>query len=199
MRNQVHFGSFLAVAILLVCPCAGAQGTPDSSAANTQQAAQKTPAKPHKTWTDDDVSSLRTPADNYVREKEEQAAAAAAKRAEEVQAAKQQAAANSGAQNGAPSPLSNPKSVADADRMIAWEQRDLDSQQEAVERTKQEIAAAATPEERAQKQKALDHYIECVERIKQEKQGLEKNRSALQKKAKEKEQVESAGMQTDTP
>jgi len=197
MRNQAHFGTFLAVAILLVCPCAGAQGTPDSSA-GSQQATQKPTAKPHKTWTDDDVSSLRTPADNYVREKEEQATAAAAKQAEEAQAVKQ-AAANTSAQKATPSPLSNPKSPSDADRMIAWEQRDLDSQQEAVEQTKQELAAATTPEERAQKQKALDHYIDCVERIKQEKQGLEKDRSSLQKKAKEKEQVESAGLQTDTP
>jgi hypothetical protein len=178
MKNYGHIGTFLGAVFLLACSLAGAQGPPENSSA--AQAAQKPPAKSHKTWTDDDVKSLRTPGDNYVLEKESQAAAARTQ-AEAEQATKQSAAepANQRGKHG----LANPKSLDEADRMIAWEQRDLDAQQEAVDRTRKELAEAA-PEEKAHKQKVLEQYLENVENVRREKQALLKQKGELEKKAK---------------
>jgi hypothetical protein len=98
----------------------------------TAKASSSTPKK-HKVWTDDEVSTLRTPEDNYVDQKQAAEAAAAAAAATAAQQAKVKP--KSEKHVGAAPALSNPKSAEDADRMIAWENRDVDAQQNLAKQT----------------------------------------------------------------
>lgn len=114
------------------------------------------PAKPHKVWTDDDVSTLRTPAERYAEAKaaQEEAAAAAAKaKADAAAVAGNLPAKPTGQPVKPPShkALVDPKSAEEADGMIAWENRDLDTQAEYV-RQMQERASSSTGAER-------EHYL----------------------------------------
>jgi hypothetical protein len=108
------------------------------------------PAKPHKVWTDDDVTTLRTPADQYAAQRasqEEAAAAAAAKtKADAAKSATAPANYPEGAKP-AHAALSDPKSTEEADKMIAWENRDLDAQADYV-RQMQECASNSSGSQR---------------------------------------------------
>jgi hypothetical protein len=136
------------------------------------------PKKVHKVWTEDDVSSVRTDADKYLDQKQaatDEAAAAAAK---------QEKAAKPQVHSGAPPALSNPKSTADADRMIAWEERDLAAQQENVERVRTQLQEAA-PEDKDRLQKLLVERMQIVEEVRKERDDLLKQKKAIEKKAAE--------------
>ena len=111
------------------------------------------PAKPHKVWTDDDVTTLRTPADQYAAQKaaqEEAAAAAATTKADAAKSATAPAHYPEGVKP-AHAALSDPKSTEEADKMMAWEQRDLDAQSEYI-RQMQERASNSSGAER-------EHYL----------------------------------------
>jgi plasmid maintenance system killer protein len=174
--------------ILLTLGCAAvlfvATGTSslaqDSQTAKSPQAAAKdSPSAPkkHRVWTDDEVSSLRTPADDYVEQKQAAEAATAA-------AAAEQAKSKPKSENvvAAPPRLSNPKSPEDADRMIAWENRDVDAQTEYVDKLRAQLEQA-TPEERAQLEKKLTQRIQIVEDTKKERDALVAQKKELEKKA----------------
>src|SRR6266849_4808899 len=107
----------------------------------TPPAKQTKPApKPHKVWTDDEVGSLRSPADAYAEASERQNTQAGG--AQEPGTANQTSTSKQ-AQKGVPPPiLTNPKSFEDADKMIAWENRDIAAQEEFLDRLKQQIAEA---------------------------------------------------------
>ena len=114
-RTPLFRAMVASVAVLGLSLTVYAQAEPQKPA----QSAQKKPAaKARKVWTDEDVSSLQTPADAYLEKKQAQDEAAARQAA----ASQQPVAAKSA--NTAHLPLlSNPKTVEDADRMIAWEDR----------------------------------------------------------------------------
>ena len=142
--------------------------------------AKPAPKKPHKVWTDDDVASVKTAADRYQDQKQAADEAAAASAAA---AAKQQSVATSEKKVGAAEALTNPKSPEDADRMIAWEQRDMDAQQEFVEKVRAQLAQSSTPEEREQLQQKLQERLQILEEVKKEHAALLSQKKALQKKA----------------
>lgn len=149
------------------------------------KASKAAPKKPHKVWTEDNVTSLRTPADNYLDEKNAAVEATAAAAAKQEKTSKPQALSS------APPALSNPKSTADADRMIAWEERDIAAQEENVDRLRTQLQEAP-PEDRDRLQKVLMEKVRTVEAVKKERDDLLKQKKSLEKKA-------AAGANSDTP
>jgi hypothetical protein len=143
------------------------------------------PAKPHKVWTDDDVTTLRTPADQYADAKasqQEEAAAAAAAAKAKADAAKTPAA-QPNLPNGvkpAQNALANPKSTEEADKMIAWENRDVDAQAEYINKIQEQLRTASGPErdhllaEKARMEGVLAKTQEELKALKTQKADLEK-------------------------
>jgi hypothetical protein len=78
--------------------------------------------------------------------------------------------------------LSDPKTVDDADRMIAWENRDIDSQQEYVDRLQTQIETATTPDQKEHWQQILAERQKILADTRREQQELVAQRKALQKK-----------------
>lgn len=160
------------------------QGSPASPARQQTTSPQKTkPATPKspKVWTDDDIGSVRTPADDYLDQERAQAEQAAAANAAAGKQA-QEAAAKPASRTDAPPALSNPKSVESADKMIAWEQRDLDAQKETLNQLQKQLQTApdsAKPNLQDQIQKSM----RLISETQKEKDALEAQKQDLQKKA----------------
>jgi hypothetical protein len=181
MKRQI-FITFGCAAILFTATgtYSLAQDGPDGKSSQAPGKDTSSPKKAHKVWTDDEVSTLRTPEDNYVEQKQAAEAATAAATA----AAAQQAKSNpkSDKHVGGPSALSNPKSPADADRMIAWENRDVDAQQELIDRLRTQLEQAS-PETRDQLDKSLTSHLKMLENTKKERDALVAQKKELEKKA----------------
>jgi hypothetical protein len=165
----------------------------DAQDAKPSQAPAKDSSAPkkHKVWTDDEVSTLRTPEDNYIEQKQaaEAAAAAAAQQAKSTPKSEKHV--------GAAPALSNPKSPEDADRMIAWENRDVDAQQELIDKERTQVEQAS-PETREALEKDLTKHIKMLEDTKKERAALVTQKKGLEKKASpEAKPVDSAS--TSTP
>jgi hypothetical protein len=131
--------------------------------------------KKHKVWTDDEVTTLRTPEDNYLEQKQA---------AEASNAAAEQAKSKLKSQKhvGGPSALSNPKSADDADRMIAWENRDVQAQQELIDKVHTELEQASG-DDRDRLEKYLAKQGEILAQIKRERDVLVAQKKDLEKKA----------------
>ena len=176
--------------VLALCPLGAKaqQASQSSTGQTTQQAAQKpeqkakpAPAKTAKVWTEDDISSVRTPADDYMDVERAQTQAAAGAAADAAAKQKQTAATNA-PQKGAPTALSNPKTTDDADKMIAWEQRDIDSQQEYLQKLQNQLATAPD-DQKAHIQAWIDQEIKTIADTKKEQAGLAAQKKDLEKKA----------------
>jgi hypothetical protein len=113
------------------------------SAKTNEPRSKAAPAKTHKVWTDDDVSTFRTPADRYAEEKAAKEAAATSATVPATAAA--QPAMPNGVKT-APSALSNPKSAEQADNMIAWETRDIDAQVDYLDKIQDQLQIASGAE-----------------------------------------------------
>lgn len=147
-----------------------------ASGAEAKAAKKSPPKKPHKVWTDDNVATVRTAADRYQDLEQAQAATVPAPAvAKQPQEAKPQT-------HVVPAALSNPKTEHDADRMIAWEDRDLAAQQEYVDKLRSQLDQAP-PEDKARIQKLLDEHVRIVEEIKQERDTLLTQKKNLETKA----------------
>jgi molybdopterin converting factor small subunit len=162
-----------------------------SSQANARDSSS-TPKK-HKVWTDDEVTTLRTLEDNYVEQKQAaEAASAAAAIAAVAEQAKSKPKPDK--QVGAPPALSNPKSTDDADRMIAWENRDVDAQQELIDKVHTQLEQASGAD-RDRLEKYLAKLMETLAQTKKERDGLAAQKKDLQKKASpEAKPVDSASV-----
>ena len=169
--------------IFLTLGCAAVlfAATGTASLAQDAQAPAKDSSAPkkHKVWTDDEVSTLRTPADDYVEQKQAAESAAAAA----VAAAAEQAKSKPKSEKVvAPPRLSNPKSPEDADRMIAWENRDVDAQTEYVDKLRTQLEQAS-PGDRDKLEKSLVARIQIVEDTKKERDALVAQKKELEKKS----------------
>ena len=174
MRHQI-FLTLGCAAVLFVA-------TATSSLAQDAQAPAKDSSsapKKHKVWTDDEVSTLRTPEDNYIQQKQAAESAAAAAAAAAAEQAKSKPKSEKVV---APPRLSNPKSPEDADRMIAWENRDVDAQTEYVDKLRTQLEQAS-PEDRDKLEKSLAARIQIVEDTKKERDALVTQKKELEKKA----------------
>jgi len=195
MKHQI-FLTFGCATVLLAAS-GGSSLAQDSQTAKSSQAAGKdtSSSKKHKVWTDDEVSTLRTPEDNYVEQKQAAEAVAAAAAAAAAQQAKVKP--KSEKHVGAAPALSNPKSSEDADRMIAWENRDVDAQQELIDKLRTQLEQAS-PEDRDREEKNLAKQTGILEQIKKERDALVAQKKELEKKAgSETKPVDSAS--TSTP
>ena len=187
MARKTICGSLLVLSLGLTGKATLAQvATPRPTPVNEKvtDPPKAAPAKPHKVWTEDDVSTLRTPADQYAEQKaaQEEAAARAKAEADASAANANSPAKPSGKPVKAPShkALVDPKSVEEADGMISWENRDLDAQADYV-RQMQERASNSSGAER-------DHYLAEKARMEgimaqtqQELKALKTQKAELQK------------------
>ena len=184
----------LASAALVITAGSSALFAQDFSEMAYKETSGKTashpPKKVHKVWTDDDMGSVKTVADRYQDQKQaladQQVAANAAAQA------KQEKTTTPDKKVGGPAALSNAKSAEDADRMIAWEQRDIDAQTEFVDKVRAELSEASTQEERERLQKKLAERQQILEQVKQEHAALVAQKKELLKKA-------AAGANGDQP
>jgi hypothetical protein len=151
---------------------AAAQAQGDSQKPAPRAGRQKPASKSRKVWTNDDVSSVRSPADSYVDAKYTQA---------DGTADSKQPAAAKPAQHAAAPALSNPKTVDDADKMIAWEKRDVDAQTEYVELVKKQIEEAPQ-EDKERLKKVLQERMQILADTRSEMETLVKQKKELQKK-----------------
>lgn len=150
----------------------------DNSSASAPPNSEKKapPAKPKKkTWTDDDMSALHSPADSYAGQKQ----------APDLKAAGDAGVKTSPAQEPSrdkPPLLSDPKTVESADKMIAWEDRDIAAQEEFVARLKTQRETAG-PEDRDHLQELIVERQNIIADTRRERDGLVAQKKALEKKA----------------
>ena len=174
MRNRSFFRIALVVAAGVAFSAASqAQGDSQKKPAAPAATKKKPASKPRKVWTNDEVGSLRSPDNAYMDAKYSQADGAAD--------AKDAAAVKPKPHVGAPA-LSNPKTVDDADKMIAWEKRDVDAQTEFVERLKKQIEEAPQ-EDKERLKKVLQERIQILADTRGEMETLIQQKKELQKKA----------------
>ncbi len=178
MNNSFFLSAILASAAALGLS-APALAQSDSQK-KTPPAKQTKPApKPHKVWTDDEVGSLRSPADAYAEAKEAQATQAGD--AQQPGTANQ-TSTSAQAQKGVPPPtLTNPKSLEDADKMIAWENRDIAAQEEFLDKLKQEIDEAPA-DQKERLTKLLAQRTQVLASTRNELKNLQTKKRELEKK-----------------
>jgi len=179
MKTSLLIRSILATSVVL--SAAGLVHAQDASKPDKKQAsaAQLKPAsKPHKVWTEDDLGTIRSRGDITV-------AAAQTPTIPVTADASQPAAAPT--KTSAPAKpvgkpaLSNPKTAGEADDMIAWEQRDIDSQQEFVDRLQTQVEQAP-PDQKERLEKSLTERRQYLADTRQEQQQLIAQKKLLQKK-----------------
>jgi hypothetical protein len=175
MNHLSRLTLLLAIAIAL-CGSARAQDN-SSPSAQSNSADKKTPnAKPKKIWTDDDVSTLHSPADSYKDQNQVQVGEAA------KEASSAQSTAVSKEPRDKPPLLSDPKSVDSADKMIAWEDRDIAAQEEFVARLKTQLESAE-PENRDHLQTLITERQKIIADTRKERDHLVAQKKSLEKKA----------------
>jgi len=195
--KRTIFLTFGCAAILFAATSASslAQDAQDAKPSQVPAKDLSAPKKAHKVWTDDEVATLRTPEDNYIEQKQAAAAATAAAAAAAAQQEKSKPKPEKHV--GAPPALSNPKSPEDADRMIAWENRDVDAQQEFIDKLRTQVEQAG-PDNREALEKDLTKHIKMLEDTKKERDALATQKKELERKAgSEAKPVDSAS--TSTP
>lgn len=173
-NSTFFFGTILAVAGVLGLS-SGASAQSDSR--NAPPAKQSKPTKkPPKVWTEEDLGSLRTPADAYAEAKDRQAGTTVG--AQQPEAGNQTLTPRQ-PQKGVPPPtLTNPKSLEDADKMIAWENRDIAAQEEFLEKVKQEIDEAPA-DQKERLTKLLKERTQILANTRNELRNLETKKREL--------------------
>lgn len=169
---------------------AGQQREPQSSqqqqtsqsqqSSQTQQGAEAQPnaqpgqpePKKKKVWTNDDVVSLRTPADNYLVEKDAQEAAAAQAAAKE--------AADSKLPKEADPTIKLPPSIEETQKLVKDKEQQLNDEQSALERLIRELPDAPDDQKSAM-QKEIDRVAADVPRVRSELKLLQNHLEKLTK------------------
>jgi hypothetical protein len=153
--------------------------TPPESSPTPEARAKNVPAsRPHKIWTDDNLSSVRTSADKYEDQKQAEAEAATNSATANVEAK----AKPPEPVIGAASAFAAPKSPEDAQRMIEWEDRDIDAQQEFLDKLRDQRREATTTEERARLEKLIQERIDIIAQTKKEREALVAQKKEMQEK-----------------
>ncbi len=179
-------GLLFRVAVITVASAAAtgvncAQDATKAAGQKSPSATQrKAPSKPHRVWTEDDLGSLRregsiSVAAAYTPTIPASPDAAPAPAPKQAQASKPSVPGKTAA-------LSNPKTVDEADGMIAWEQRDIDSQQQYVDGVQAELDQAP-PDQKGRLQKVLAERQQTLADTRREQQELIAQKKLLQKKS----------------
>jgi hypothetical protein len=169
------------LAVALFC---GASLTCAQEAANPPKPGtpQKQSVKSHKVWTDDDLGTIRSRGNVTVAAAQTLAIPTAADASQAPAPAASEKPSAAPARPTGKAALSNPKTPAEADGMIAWEQRDIDSQQEFVDRLQTQLEQAP-PDQREHLQKSLAEHQQSLADTRQEQAALIAQKKLLQKKA----------------
>ena len=170
-KNILFFGAILASAVVLGLGSAAFAQSDSQNATPTKKV--KPGPKPRKVWTDDDFGSTRTPAAT----RENQAASSGA--SQEPAAANQSTDSKPHA-GGVPPVFTNPKSLEDADKMIAWENRDIEAQQESLEKLKTQIAEAPA-DQKERLTKVFEQRTQILAATRNELKNLQTKRKDLEK------------------
>jgi len=184
MKNMSLVRSMLlASALLGSATLTSGQGTSGQADQKNAARQQKTASKPHKVWTDDDLGSLHRSSGITVAqahaESEMPKAQDAPDSAPVAEAKKPQ---SKSALKTGPDALAHPKTTDDAEKMIAWEQRDIDSQQEFVDRIQDELDHAPA-DQKEHLQKVLAQHQQSLADVRREQQQLIADKKLLQKKS----------------
>jgi len=127
------------------------------SASDPSAASGSLPVKRRKVWTNDDVVALRTPADNYLAEKEAKQAADAEEAAKEtVHKADTQSAKEP------PLDIKMPDSPEETERMLKSTLADIQEETVVVERLQRELLESPT-EQQGAKQREIDRLAQRLE------------------------------------
>lgn len=181
MRTKQFFRVVIAaVAVSGASLTAAAQQQTSQTSAPQKKEAKPAPAKSSKVWSDDDLTSLRSPADIYAQQQQEAAAAAAAAAA----SAKQQSAAKaSSPADPAPGRASgwNIKTPNDAQKAIDWDDRDIATQKELAANLQKKLDAAP-PDQKARLQKALDERLQIIAGTQKDRDVIAVQKEKLEKK-----------------
>lgn len=164
---KAKFVAALSLSVLI----AGA-GALAQDASQNSRAQQTAPPKKPKVWTNDNIGAVRTSADQYTDGEQAEAATAVAAHEAAAQAAKAEAEA-------AP-PKQTPKTVQQADQMIAQEQSQIASQQQYVDQVKKDLPTVPDAE-RTRLQWRIESRSQYVDRMRGDLSDLEKERAALAK------------------
>lgn len=141
---------------------------PSQSAAPQKQQAKPAPAKAAKVWTDDDLTSLRSPADDYQMQQQEEKRAQAATAQESSKPV---------------ADPSMPKTVQEADSMIADKSRYLTSEQDYLQRLQKQLKdTAPTGIEKERLEWRLKSHTVTTQTLQSQIKQLEADKAALAKK-----------------
>jgi len=174
LRSMILLSAAFVSADLIYGQDAAKQTGQSTSSANQQKAA----AKPHKVWTDDDLGTIRSRGGITVAAAQNPTIPATADASPSPAAPAKTSGSTKPVGKAA---LSNPKTAEDAEGMIAWEQRDIDSQQEFVDRLQTELEQAP-PDQREHLQKTLAEHRQSLADTRQEQQALIAQKKLLEKK-----------------
>jgi len=166
--------------VIFACAAAVGLAAParaQSDAGTTPAKQRKPAAKTHKVWTEDDLDTVRKPADIYADKEAAQTQAAAP--AQNADATKQ---ASDSKPDKPPkvAPLAHANSVDDADKKIAWEERDIQGQEETIARLQEELGQA-TPDRKEHLQQLIEQHKQTLEDVRKELAGLRAQRKQLEK------------------
>jgi hypothetical protein len=179
MKKRLLFRA--AVITLAAAGVNYAQDAPKPARQKSSSAVQhKTTSKPRKVWTDDDLGSLRREGSITVAAAQTPTIPASPDAAPAP--APKQTEAGKASVPGKAAALSNPKTVDEADGMIAWEQRDIDSQQQYVDRVQSELDQAP-PDQKQHLQKVLAERQQVLADTRREQQDLIAQKKLLQRKS----------------
>jgi hypothetical protein len=131
------------------------------------------PIKRRKVWTNDEVTSLRTPADQYQAEKEQKEAADAAAAAREAAI---RAAAKSGKQP--PLDIKLPSTVEATEEMLKNTQDDIQETAVVLEKMRKEFLDAPE-EQQPDKQKEIDHITAALGTLRRNAKALQDHLQAI--------------------
>src|SRR5579864_3449103 len=176
MRTKQLFGIIITAAVVsgASLTAMAQQQTSQATAPQKQEAKPAPPKTTTKVWSDDDLTSLRSPADVYKEEKEAQTAQAAA-------AAKPAATAKPG-ESPAWSKVWTIKTPADAQKAIDWDNRDIAAQQQYADRLKNQLDTAPA-DQRDHLQQTLNHELEVIASTVKERDGIAAQQKQLEKKS----------------
>jgi hypothetical protein len=179
--KKSHFSGFVLLLGMQLASGALATAQDNASASTQSNSANKkaSSAKAKKTWTEDDVAALHSPADSY-RDQQQAQVQGAGDVAKNPASAQETSALNEPPRDKPPL-LSDPKTVESADKMIAWEDRDIAAQEEFVARLKTQLETAA-PEARDHLENLIVERQKIILDTRKERDGLIAQKRTLEKK-----------------
>lgn len=171
MKSVCQFSCSTALVLVSFALAFGQQ--PPQAPAAAKEKTQATAPKKSVVWTDDNITSLRSPSDAYEMQQQDEKSEAA-----QVATQKPAATAHDDSQNGRPIPEA--KTVQQADDLIAHDKQEIQGQQDYIRQTQQELATA-TDSYKARLGWRIQSHTNIINNLQNEMSAIEKQRDALAK------------------